>query len=90
MVWAGLWVRSWSINCPICMTKTVWVSSVFVLRMFSTSATVVLIFLADSNSEPSIDFVLGNCLLSVIYRSSECIWDEKESLYFLFFTTPHK
>ena len=45
----GAWARSWSINCPICITKTVVSSVPF---EFVATAVALLTFLADGKSTP--------------------------------------
>ena len=68
LAWFGVWVMSWSINCPICITNTVltpslrsWLAEVLV--------TVVLNFLADGRSNPFFA-ILGPATVPGAYSDS--------------------
>merc|ERR1719264_992459 len=66
----GVLVRSWSMNCPICITSTVWMSS----ATFESAVILWLSWRAEGSSTlPDLDF-LGRWMVPSAYSGSRMRW----------------
>merc|ERR1719510_1679849 len=70
MAWLGVWVMSWSMNCPICMTRMVLSPS----AVLSPTDSALLIDLAEGSSTLPALLLRGRSRLDLAYSGSRILW----------------
>merc|ERR1719150_196586 len=70
MAWLGVWVMSWSMNWPICITRTVLSSSL----LSGPTVSALLIARAEGSSTPSAVLLRGRSRLDLAYSGRRILW----------------
>merc|ERR1719411_1776228 len=70
MAWLGVWVMSWSMNWPICITRTVLSSSL----LSGPTVSALLIARAEGSSTPPAVLLRGRSKLDLAYSGRRILW----------------